>query len=106
MLEIAESYDAEYKDDYLEAVEWFRLPYWDYFRPRGASVTFPGVVHDGETGFPYDYSVPRVLTDKTLMVFKSPKNIREELEGNPLCQFKFVDSTITKEEWDILNEDV
>lgn len=50
MLELAKTYtDSE---RYLKAASEFRLPYWDYFRPRNFDTVFPGVTlgQDTETG--------------------------------------------------------
>jgi tyrosinase len=105
MLKIANSYNEPFKADYLKEIESFRLPYWDYFRPRGAEVTFPGIANGGKTSFPYDYSAPRVLTDPELMVHKSPDNGLKQVP-NPLCQFLFVDQSIQEEEWQNINSDV
>ena len=58
MTEIVESFTEPFKSQYREAALRFRLPYWDYYRPRGYDATFPGVRKEGETYFEIDFAVP------------------------------------------------
>lgn len=75
----------------LKAVQKFRLPYWDYFRPRDYQTTFPGVLTgDGFTNFPYDFSVPQCLTVDRIIV-SEPQNGKpvRKLIPNPLRSYTF-----------------
>lgn len=105
MLEIANSYNEPFKSEYVKAVDEFRLPFWDYFRPRGGRVVFPGIHGDEKTSFPYDYNLPRVLRDSNLMVNKAPDNKRDQI-SNPFCTFLFVDDKIPPSEWDYMDGNV
>ncbi|KAK7753914.1 hypothetical protein SLS62_004012 [Diatrype stigma] len=79
MLEIAKRFDEPYKSEYQEAAQRFRLPFWDYYRPRGGEVAFPGIVKDSLTSFPYDYSCPKVFTSASIMVRMHPDNKLSDL---------------------------
>ena len=41
MVEIAKTFADSKK--YLNAAQDFRLPFWDFYRPRSYDTTFPGV---------------------------------------------------------------
>lgn len=50
MINVADQYDdANVKSEYEAAALEFRLPYWDYYRPRAGAVEFPGIVDNGTT---------------------------------------------------------
>lgn len=85
MLPIAGSYtNAARKDAYLKAVEKFRLPFWDYHRPRDYDAVFPGVTQeDDTTKFPYDFSVPQILTLEEINVPLPPEDTSTPIK-NPL----------------------
>ena len=100
MLEIAESYASPHKDSYIEAVQQFRLPYWDFHRPRGGRVRFPGVVDPNQTtDFPFDYSVPKIFSETNLQVRVAPNNDLQPLGRNPFNFFAFPGDWIEAEEW-------
>lgn len=105
--EIAQEYtDPEVRAVYERAAKTFRLPFLDYFRPRGGEVTFPGIIETGgkETHYPYDFSMPRVMTDEKVMIRTPPNNILEE-KPNPLSTYQFSKEpgkNIPKDDWDAL----
>ena len=112
MLKIAEQFQDSKKQ--LEAVKAFRLPYWDYLRPRGGNTRFPGVkdLKKGTTGYGWDFSIPYILEVEQVMVFKpkskdKPSVGEDELQvmDNPLYRFWFPrENGIMGEEWDILRQ--
>lgn len=112
MVDLAEKWDsAADKKRYGEAAMRFRLPYWDYYRPRGGKVTFPGVV-DGDTGlttFPYDYKLPLVFTSDKINVRRYPNDdlVRLDSESeyglNPFYDYKFKPGQIKDDEWQVMD---
>ncbi len=106
MIEIANKYSPEFQNDYVNAAQLFRLPFWDYYRPRGGPVEFPGVVDQEKTSFPYDYSLPRVLTEKTISVRIHPHNELKQLPHNPFRFYEFQPGSLPPDEWDLFAEDV
>lgn len=101
MQDIAASYtNPARKAIYQEAVKKFRLPYIDYHRPRNYDATFPGVVNPnrGSTSYPYDFSLPQVLTLANITVRDFPAdNIRTI--SNPLASFRFPPGSVSENEW-------
>ncbi|MCJ1284989.1 hypothetical protein MMC26_004326 [Xylographa opegraphella] len=93
------------KQDYVEAAKRFRLPYWDYYRPRDYKVTMPGVFQGYKTTSPYDYHMPQIFTLQEVMVKTLPD---EQLVAmsNPFFQYRFAPGDFTEEEWDASNIDV
>ena len=107
MVDIAKRYDGRHKDLYIRAALQFRLPFWDYFRPRGGSVKFPGVIEERSTTFIYDYSVPRIFTEKIVNVRRPPGNQLEPLTRNPFNTFDLQRSNIVPpKDWDQYRDDV
>jgi tyrosinase len=119
MVEIAKRFPDADKPVQLAAVQNFRLPYWDYYRPRDYATSFPGIVtHNGLTSFPYDFSAPQVLTLEKLIVVepivKRDSTIAKITKSidNPLRSFYFpiaIDSTVktvTESDWNGLDERV
>jgi tyrosinase len=100
VVDIAGRYDEPHKSKYLKAAQNFRLPFWDYFRPRAGEVTFPGIIKNGMTSYPYDYSCPKVFTAPEIMIRQYPKNNLVK-SPNPLSTFKFEKGTMT-EDWNKL----
>ncbi|KAG8527795.1 uncharacterized protein KY384_007949 [Bacidia gigantensis] len=94
VIDLARSFTGSLKDDYLREALQFRLPYWDYYRPRGGPVEFPGVIDKGTTTFDWDYSIPRVFTEKSLRVRRPPGNQIDTLERNPLNFFDLKSANI------------
>ncbi|MCJ1439065.1 hypothetical protein MMC27_008456 [Xylographa pallens] len=101
----SEKLSATRKQDYVEAAKQFRLPYWDYYRPRDYQVTMPGVVKHGTTTAPYDYHMPQIFTLQEVMVKTLPD---EQLVAmsNPFLQYKFASGDLTEEEWKASNIDI
>jgi tyrosinase len=93
------------KQDYVEAVRQFRLPYWDYYRPRGSSIEIPGVVEDGRTISPYNYRAPLVFTLPRIMVKALPDNEPRAIK-NPLFQWEFLEADLSADEWKASQLDV
>ncbi|MCJ1404105.1 hypothetical protein MMC11_007330 [Xylographa trunciseda] len=98
------------------AAEDFRLPYWDWLRPRAKQIghIVSGIGTNEKSGNPFDYifDLPRILKEKKVMVYlPSPGKPNEEKKlksiTNPLYSFSFEASTtkIPKDEWDSLNRD-
>ena len=93
------------KKEYVEAAKLFRLPYWDYYRPRDYKVTMPGVFKNHKTTSPYDYHMPQIFTLEDLMVKTLPDEKLVPM-SNPFLQYRFVDSDLTKKEWEASGIDV
>jgi tyrosinase len=92
MVDIAQAYDPPYRQRYLDAAKSFRLPYLDYFRPRGGEVTFPGQSlndDDGKTSFPYDFRLPDILNEKKVALRLPPQNVLQYDIDNPLYTYHF-----------------
>lgn len=90
MVDIAKSYTkAEDQTTYLLAAQKFRLPYWDYYRPRDFDSNFPGVVRNrSDTNFPYRFGIPQIFIVSEVMVRKAPSNEWTSIP-NPFKSFKF-----------------
>ena len=105
-VEIADSYDEQYKGRYQKAALRFRLPFWDYYRPRGGEVKFPGIINNGLTSYPYDYSCPKVFTTEFIMIKRAPDDKLVPIK-NPLYDFSFPSGgLLEKRDWDSLSTDV
>jgi len=91
MVEIAQKYDPPHRERYLKAAKEFRLPYLDYFRPRGGEVTFPGrrVGNSTRTSFPYDFRLPDIFNEKKIALKLAPRDTLTPDQDNPLYSFKF-----------------
>lgn len=92
MNQIVQEFDPQYRQQYQKALESFRLPYWDYYRPRYARETvFNGITGADRrtTSFPYDFSMPRVFTESKLTVRRPGANNPAVMDPNPLSYFKF-----------------
>ena len=81
--------EKDFQDEnYFSAIRRWRLPFWDYFRPRGGPVTWEAIGPNDMTDSAYDCGIPDVFTFPSLM-------IRTSLAGdlirypNPLLKFKF-----------------
>ena len=98
----------------LEAVQKFRLPYYDYFRPRDYETTFPGVTTKrtvdrqrnipGFDSFPFDFAVPQIFTLERVIV-QEPINgqLRKSYIQNPLRSFWFpLENGMTAKDWEAL----
>lgn len=96
--------------EHVEAVKDFRLPFWDYFRPRGGNTRFPGVRDgsSGTTGYGFDFSLPYILEVDKVMVLKPNENPSDDPSeekklkeiDNPLASFKFpTNHGLRPEEW-------
>src|SRR5947207_2181972 len=89
MTEIVESYPEHAKPKYRAALKEFRLPYWDYYRPRNKRTTkFSGVKPGGTTTFDYDFAIPQIFTVERVMVARTSDDKLESIE-NPLNRFVF-----------------
>ena len=96
-------------DKYKQAAQKFRLPYFDYYRPRNHGTSFPGITQDGRsTSFPYDFSLPQIFTVEKVMLMK-PGATALSLEDNPLNFFKFpsIDNEDTNPDfkWEVIGSD-
>jgi tyrosinase len=99
MLAIAKWYDKPYQATYLAAARAFRLPYWDYFRPRDVDARFPGIKLEGNrTRFEYDFRMPDILNVREVMV-RVPPYDNLELRGNPLYTFRFTNKLNLDKDW-------
>jgi tyrosinase len=103
MLEKAKSYPAQDQKRYLAAADRWRLPYWDYHRPRGDKVTFPGVVDEGTTEARYHVNLPLIFSAPSIMVHEPGKAELTPLQ-NPFVSFKFPKSgnkdRIPNDQWE------
>ncbi|KPI40958.1 Tyrosinase [Cyphellophora attinorum] len=89
MTEIAETFQKEeHKKLYRNAVKKFRLPYWDYYKPRGGQVEFTGL-NGGSTTFPFDYRLPDIFTRENVMLRTAETQNELKSFPNPLKSFKF-----------------
>lgn len=90
MIELVKRWVPEVeRADQIKAANNFRLPYWDYWKPRGGPVTFPGVLSKGkQTSFDYDFRMPDILVAKKVMVRK-PETDKLIPIDNPLAFFNF-----------------
>jgi tyrosinase len=103
MQNIAASYtDPARKAVYQEAVKKFRLPYIDYHRARNYDAVFPGVVdpNQGSTSYPYDFSLPQVLTLENITVKDFPGDTVRTIP-NPLAHYKFPNGSVSENEWSV-----
>ncbi|KAK3717680.1 hypothetical protein LTR37_005747 [Vermiconidia calcicola] len=102
MLEIAEKFPQANKQTYREAAKKFRMPYWDYYRPRGKDVTFPGVISKGTTSAKFDFSLPQIFAVEKVML-KTPTKNQLELHDNPLHLFSFPKAgSIPLNQWNMI----
>lgn len=98
MREIALEFTDQEK--HLKAAEEFRLPYWDYYRPRGYEAVFPGVVDERKsTSYPFDFGAPQIfMLEKVLL--RLPPHGDAKFEYNPLRTFWFPPKALSEDEWD------
>ena len=90
MVDIANVYDPQYRQKYLNAAKLFRLPYLDYFRPRDGAVTFGGVAEGNrQTSFPYNFRLPDILNEKKIALRIAPNDTLKYDIDNPLYTYKF-----------------
>lgn len=100
---VQEFTNPQLKAKYQKAIESFRLPYWDYYKPRySKETTFNGVagVDRRTTSFPYDFGLPRILIESDVMVVRPTSNEPKPMR-NPLNYFNFptLKPTIKPEDW-------
>lgn len=95
---------------YLAAARRFRLPFWDWHKPRAKKpVVFQGVKKDGATDFTYDFGLPRVFQESTLLICSpDPNNRDNEVKAvpfpNPLLTYYFPKSgSISSDDWKALD---
>lgn len=101
MDEIANRYPATARQKYRDALKGFRLPYWDYYRPRSMRTTvMPGITGPGgTTRFTYDFSLPQIFIIESVMVRRTSDDTLHPIE-NPLHRFKFPRSGgLTPNDW-------
>lgn len=79
--------------------------FWDSYRPAVVKVVLPGMVKDGSTSFPYNYSCPKVFISTSIMVRMHPDNKSVKLDKNPLHSYEFQEG-IMGANWDTLSLDV
>lgn len=89
MVEIAGKYDQPHRQRYLDAAKSFRLPYLDYFRPRGGNVSFPGISRGSKTSFPYDFRLPDIFNEQKVALKLPPHDNLQTGIDNPLYTYKF-----------------
>ncbi|KAI0482566.1 hypothetical protein GGR56DRAFT_620540 [Xylariaceae sp. FL0804] len=99
MLDIAQKWTRpEDRKRYEQAALDFRLPYWDYYRPRGGRVNFPGVIENGYTSYSYDYSCPIAFTMEEVNVLMYPDNQPVTMD-NPLHHWTFEKDFVPESDW-------
>lgn len=87
MIEIIKASPAAEQSKQLEAAQRFRLPYWDYWKPRGGSTEFPGIGGSkgkGTTEFQYDFRLPDIFVAPFVMVRVGGKLVPID---NPLASY-------------------
>ncbi|OAP60301.1 hypothetical protein AYL99_05303 [Fonsecaea erecta] len=91
MMAVVREFDRAFQSKYLTAARAFRLPYWDYFRPRDVDAKFPGIKLEGNrTRHDYDFRMPDILNVREVMV-RVPPYDKLTVQSNPLYNFKFTD---------------
>ena len=106
MHDIAKTFTPSQK--HIDAVKEFRLPYWDYYRPRDYYIEFPGITDEAgrvSTAYPFDFGVPQIFTlEKVIIRLPSGKL---KLESNPLCTFWFpLGDAIPEKQWNQMSMEV
>lgn len=111
MVDIAERFPPNSRTKYREAARQFRLPFWDYFRPRGRHSTYPTIRDEKNPNlFDFDFAVPTAITIEKLMI-RTPEKDELTLVDNPLCFSYFPEEAsavrIQQNDWDeTLQEEV
>ena len=99
MLVIIKEFHKSLQPGYLAAARAFRLPYWDYFRPRDVDARFPGIKLEGlRTSYDYDFRMPDILNVRDVMV-RMPPDDKLEIRNNPLYNFKFTEELNLDRDW-------
>ncbi|KAK8054725.1 Tyrosinase, partial [Apiospora phragmitis] len=99
MVELARQWNTtENREKYHQAALEFRMPYWDYYRPRGPRVNFPGIIKNGMTSFAYDYSCPIAFTVDKINVRAAPDD-KWMAMGNPLHHWDFEKDFVPEKDW-------
>lgn len=88
--------DPTVKSRYLAAAQKFRLPYFDYFRPRGPGFSVAELKgftrqDDGTerlTSYAHDFRLPEIFNIKEVTVRLYPDNVPKSVD-NPLYAYKF-----------------
>jgi tyrosinase len=110
MVDVAYKYNEPLKTRFRDAAINFRLPYWDYFRPRKGpgNFTFPGVISSGQTAYDYDFSAPAIFTTPTVTVRYYPDGKPRLLQRNPLHHYAFQarSGQLKPEEWKTISTNV
>lgn len=110
MIDIVNRYNEPLKTRFLDAAINFRLPYFDYFRPRAGPgrFTFPGVISNGQTAYDYDFSAPAIFTVPSVTVRYYPDGKPRQLARNPLHHYAFQAKSgqLSAQEWDTISRDV
>lgn len=96
---------AAEKQAYANAAKQFRLPFWDYYRPRGYQTTFPGVADGQKKTAPFDYGLPQIFTLPEVMIRTLPDNDLKALP-NPFWQYKFSAGDLNARDWQLSGIDV
>ncbi|KAK8060693.1 Tyrosinase [Apiospora saccharicola] len=99
MVDLAKQWKtAENREKYHQAALQFRMPYWDYYRPRGNRVNFPGIIKNGFTSFAYDYSSPIAFTVDKINVRTAPDDKWTTI-ANPLHHWDFEEDFVPEKDW-------
>jgi len=99
MVDLAKQWKtAENREKYHQAALQFRMPYWDYYRPRGNRVNFPGIIKNGFTSFAYDYSSPIAFTVDKINVRTAPDD-KWTTMANPLHHWDFEEDFVPEKDW-------
>ncbi|KAB2569580.1 Tyrosinase [Lasiodiplodia theobromae] len=96
----------EFKDQkYLEAAKQFRLPYWDYFKPREQKDIVFTRPNGTKATFPYDFRLPEVLKQDKLMVYRPGNEEQLGPMDNPLKSFRFPKKgSIPLSQWQVMED--
>lgn len=86
------------KAKYKTALENFRLPYYDYYRPRGGKTAFTGLFQNNKTVADYDYHVPLIFTTSQIMAKILPDNEFVPVD-NPFFNYHFASTDLDDSEW-------
>lgn len=100
---------AKFSDEkYHAAAKQFRLPYWDWIKPRQERTTeFPGQGQGGNdtVSFPYSFDMPLACQKEQLRVYQPGDETKLVSIANPLLTYHFPKkNSVTTADWKLLDD--
>ncbi|KJX93717.1 tyrosinase precursor like protein [Zymoseptoria brevis] len=100
---------AKFSDEkYHAAAKQFRLPYWDWIKPRQERTTeFPGQGQGGNdtVSFPYSFDMPLACQKEQLRVYQPGDETNLVSIANPLLTYHFPKkNSVTTADWKLLDD--